>query len=476
MILTSNKRIDPHSIISNKKGAISIMNKKESLKRSYSKFLKTKGINNNMSGFKPLWMPDFLYDFQKELVDWSIQKGRSALFEDCGLGKTPQQLVWAQNIIQKTNGNVLILTPLAVSYQTGREAEKFELKSNRSQDGTVYKGINITNYERLKYFDPNDFDGVVCDESSILKNFDGKLRSSITEFMNKVNYRLLCTATPAPNDFVELGTSSEALGSMTRNQMLGMFFTHDGKTSSQWNLKGHAKKRFWQWVSIWARALRKPSDLGFDDDGFILPPLNFHRHIVKSNYKENCLLPSAAIGLDEQRLEKRRTLLLRCEKVASLVSTDKSCLIWCHLNTEGDLLEKIIPDAIQVSGSNSDEDKENRLIGFSKGDIRVLITKPKIGGFGMNWQHCSEMTFFPSHSHEQFYQASRRCWRFGQKNEVNCHLVASNRESIIMHNMIRKERQSIEMYDGIIQEMSEFQLGKKESKTKTKKMEVPKWL
>ena len=188
------------------------------------------------------------------------------------------------------------------------------------------------------------------------------------------------------------------------------------------------------------------------------------------------MLPSAAIGLDEQRAEKRRTLVLRCEKVASLVPKDKSCLVWCHLNDEGDLLEKIIPDAVQVAGKDNDEFKENKLIDFSKGDVRVLITKPRIGGFGMNWQHCSEMTFFPSHSHEQFYQASRRCWRFGQKNEVNCYLVASNRESIVMHNMIRKERQSIEMYDGIIREMAEFQLSKKETKSRMKRMEIPKWL
>ena len=446
------------------------------MSRDYKKFLASKGFANNMKGFKPLWIPDFLYDFQKELVDWAIRQGKSALYEDCGLGKTPQQLVWAQNVIKKTNGNVLILTPLAVSYQTMRESEKFGLQSNRTQNGKVYKGINITNYERLLYFNSNDFQGVVCDESSILKNVDGKTRKYITDFMSKIRYRLLCTATPAPNDFVELGTSSEALGNMTRSQMLGMFFTHDGKTSSQWNLKGYSKKRFWHWVSTWARALRKPSDLGFDDDGFILPQLHFHTHIIKSNYKENVLLPSAAIGLDEQRAEKRRTLVLRCEKVASLVPKDKSCLVWCHLNDEGDLLEKIIPDAVQVAGKDNDEFKENKLIDFSKGNVRVLITKPRIGGFGMNWQHCSEMTFFPSHSHEQFYQASRRCWRFGQKNEVNCYLVASNRESIVMHNMIRKERQSIEMYDGIIREMAEFQLSKKETKSRMKRMEIPKWL
>jgi len=443
----------------------------------YQQFLNTKGIRNDMEGFEPLWMPDFLYDFQKKLVEWSLRKGKAALFEDCGLGKTPQQLVWAQNIVEKTNKKVLILTPLAVSYQTVKEAEKFGIKITRTQNGNAHKGINVTNYERLGRFNSKDFAGIVCDESSILKNFDGKTRRLITDFMSNIDYRLLCTATPAPNDFVELGTSSEALGRMTRQQMLGMFFTHKGSNTSEWVLKGHAKKKFWQWVSTWGRALRKPSDLGFADDKFILPPLHFQRHLIKSNYEENVLIPSPAVGLDEQRAEKRRTLSIRCEKVASLVPEYEPCLIWCHLNDEGDLLEKIIPEAIQVSGRDKDTDKENKLIGFSKGDIRILITKPKIGGFGMNWQHCSTMTFFPSHSHEQFYQASRRCWRFGQKKEVICHLVASNRESIIMHNMIRKERQAIEMYNGIIQEMSEFQLNsKKEIEIETEKVEVPKWL
>lgn len=442
----------------------------------YKKFLENKNYKNNMSGFKPLYIPDFLYDFQKELVDWAIRKGRAALYEDCGLGKTPQQLVWAENIVRKTNKNILILTPLAVSYQTLREAEKFGIKANRSQDGIIHKGINITNYERLKYFNSNDFAGIVCDESSILKNFGGKMRRYITDFMNKIEYRLLCTATPAPNDFIELGTSSEALGEMTRMQMLGMFFTNDGKSVGNWSIKGHAKKRFWHWVSTWARAIRKPSDLGFDDDGFILPNLNIYNHIIKSNHKKRTLIATPAIGLNEQRAERRRTLQIRCEKVLELIPKNEFCLIWCHLNSEGDLLEKIIPDSVQVSGRDEDIAKEKKLTEFSKGNIRILITKPRIGGFGMNWQHCSFMTFFPTHSHEQFYQSTRRCWRFGQKKEVDIHLIASERESIVMHNMIRKERQSNEMYDGIICEMSEFQLNKKKPEIKMESMRLSKWL
>lgn len=446
-------------------------------KISYQKFLKNKNFKNEMRGFTPIWMPDFLFDFQKELVDWSIRKGQSALFEDCGLGKTPQQLVWSQNIIEKTNGNVLIITPLAVSYQTMREAEKFRLKANRTQKGKVYKGINITNYERLKEFSPNDFAGVVCDESSILKNFDGKLRRQITDFLNKIQYRLLCTATPAPNDFMELGTSAEALSMMTRSQMLGMFFTNVNEAAEKWVIKGHAKKRFWQWVSTWARAIRKPSDIGFDDKKFKLPKLNIIKHSLESNIRGRTLMPVPARTLNEQRDERRDTLDKRCNFVSEIIPKNESCIIWCHLNDEGDLLEKIITDTAQISGRDSDESKENKLIDFVKGNIRVLITKPKIAGFGMNWQHCSFITFFPTHSYEQFYQSVRRCWRYGQKNEVKCHIVSTQRESLVVTNMIRKERQANEMYSGIIREMSNFQ-NKKEiiNDNKVERIQLPKWM
>jgi SNF2 family DNA or RNA helicase len=444
----------------------------------YRKFLESKNFSNDNSGFEPLWLPKFLYDFQEKLTTWAIQKGKAAIFADCGLGKTPMQLVWAQNIVQKTNGKILIITPLAVSHQTLQEANKFGIKAVKTQSGTLDKGINITNYERLKNFEAKEINGIVCDESSILKNFDGKTRRFITDFVHHIPYRLLCTATPAPNDFMELGTSSEALNQMTYNQMLGMFFINKNEPNQKWILKSHGQKRFWQWVSTWARAIRKPSDLNCNDDGFILPKLNVEHHRLKSHNKSNSreLFPQPAITLNEQRAERSSTIKDRCEYVASLIPRKRPFLIWCHLNNEGALLEHLIPDSIQVSGSDDAEIKEQRLIGFSSGEIRVLITKPRIGGFGLNWQHCSDMSFFPSHSHEQFYQASRRCWRFGQTRQVNCHIVATERESLVVQNMIRTEKQANEMYDGIVREMTEFQIGKKETDEHNQKTRIPKWL
>jgi len=444
----------------------------------YTEFLKTKEYRENNIGFKPIWMPDWLFDFQQELTGWSIRKGQSALFEDCGLGKTPQQLVWAENVRVKTKKNILIITPLAVSHQTIKEAKKFDIKIKRTQDGTIHKGINITNYERLKSYSPNDFVGVVCDESSILKNFDGKTRTFVTDFLKKIQYKLLCTATPAPNDFTELGTSSEALGNIKYSQMLAMFFTHKGVSTSQWILKGHAKKRFWHWVSSWARAVRKPSDLGYKNNKFELPKLQINNHIIPSLGNPNIaeLFISPAITLHEQRNERRQSLIPRCQKVMELDPKTRPYLIWCHLNDEADYLEKTMKDAIQISGRDDDDSKEEKFVKFSDGRIRVLITKPRIGGFGLNWQHCSDLSFFPSHSYEQFYQCIRRCWRFGQIRNVNLHIVSSEREKSVVDNMIKKEKQSDEMYQGIVREMSDFQLNKTQKIIETEKTEIPKWL
>lgn len=390
---------------------------------SYHDFLQRKSQLDTYSGFDPLWIPDFLFDFQQALVEWAIRKGRAAIFADCGLGKTPMQLVWAENVVRKTNGCVLILTPLAVSAQTIVEAEKFNIEAHRSQAGELHPGINITNYERLHYFKPDDFSGVVADESSILKNFDGVRRSEVTEFMRKLPYRLLCTATAAPNDYIELGTSSEALGYLGYTDMLTRFFKNDQNTikpmtyrhrgqnfqtlydGAKWRFKGHAEIPFWKWVCSWARAIRRPSDLGFEDHDFILPPLLETQHLVTAEkLADGMLFPLPAVGLKEQRDERRRTIEERCEKAASLVAdTRKPALVWCHLNDEGDLLERLIPDATQVSGDDSDEKKEDTFLGFTRGDIRVLITKPKIGAWGLNLQHCAHVTFFPSHSYEQYY-------------------------------------------------------------------------
>ncbi len=444
------------------------------MNKAYQEFLASKRQREHLNGFEPLWMPDFLFDFQRELTDWSIRKGRAGLFESCGLGKTPQQLVWAENVARRMNGNVLILTPLAVSSQTVREGEKFGIECNQSQLGRIHR-ITVTNYERLKHFRPSDFSAVVVDESSAIKAMDGKRRKEITDFIQMVSYRLLCTATPAPNDNMELGTSAEALGIMKYHQMLGMFFVNDGETTSQWRLKGHAKRKFWHWVSTWARAIRKPSDLGFDDDKFILPPLEILQHTVKSSAPKRGFLVLNAKTLNDQRAERRRTMKERCEKVAELAPDDRPFIAWCHLNAEGDLLEKLIPDAVQVAGCDPMEEKEERLDAFVRGEIRVLVTKPRIAGFGLNLQHCSDVSFFPSHSWEQWYQAVRRCWRFGQKREVRVHIVTSEAESLVLSNMQRKERQAEEMYNGIVREMHDFQAGKEDVQS-TAKMEVPSWL
>lgn len=440
----------------------------------YQTFLKSKRLRKQEKGFAPLWLPDFLFDFQRHLCDWAIRIGRGAIFADCGLGKTPMALVWAENVVRKTNKPVLILAPLAVSHQFVREGEKFGIEVNRTQDGGVKKGINVTNYQRLHYFSAGDVGGVVCDESAILKNFDGKLRRQITDFLQKVPYRLLCTATPAPNDFMELGTSSEALGVMKYGQMLGMFFVNDGKTTQKWSLKGHAKRKFWQWMGTWARAVRMPSDLGFDDDGFILPELITRQHTIAS-LATNGFFPTQAKTLNDQRAERKRTLNERCEKVAEIIPKDRPFIVWCHLNIEGDLLAKLMPDAVQVKGSDKDEVKEDRLWGFSKGDVRVLVSKPSICGWGMNWHHCSDMSFFPSHSHELFYQALRRCYRFQQKRNVTCNIVTSEAESRVLANMVRKERQAEEMYRGIVREMN-HSLKQKNGDGQSVEMELPEWM
>ena len=443
---------------------------------NYNDFLKTKTPHDAMQGFDPIWMPNFLFDFQKHLTEWAIKKGRAALFEDCGLGKTPQQLVWAENIVRKRNSKILIIAPLAVSRQTVQEGSKFGIEVRHTQEGKVYNGINITNYARIDNYHPRDFDGVVLDESGILKNHNGKTRKKLNDFAKEIDYILLCSATPAPNDYTELGTSSEILGIMKYAQMLGMFFTHKGDTTSQWTIKGHAKKRYWQWISTWARAIRKPSDIEFNDNKFILPPLEIKNHIIKSKSKNGMLFPIDAVTLSDQRIERKATIKKRCEKVKNILPKNKICLVWCNYNDEGDYLTKIIPDAVQVKGSDKDSIKEERLIAFSNKKIRVLITKPSIAGWGLNWQHCSHVSFFPSHSYEQFYQAIRRCWRFGQKNPVTCNLISSQSERRILNNMIRKEKASEAMFDGIIREMRNFQTNVKVKKEQQERIKLPEWL
>ena len=453
----------------------------------YAAFLEAKTQGGADSGFAPVWMPDFLFDFQSDMVDWAVRKGRAAIFADCGLGKTPMGLVWASNVARKTGRPVLYLTPLAVATQTAREAAKFGIDAVVSRDGqTLGRHIVITNYERLHYFSPGDFSGVVCDESSILKSFAGQRKKEITEFMRKVPYRLLQTATAAPNDYIELGTSSEALGYMGHMDMLNRFFKNDLNNSAQgrmrgevikWRLKGHAEEPFWRWVCSWARAIRRPSDLGYDDARFQLPPLNEVEHLVEvDTLADGFLFAMPAIGLKEQREERRRSVEERCEMIAQIVNkTGEPALVWCHLNDEGDMLQSLIPDAVQVAGSDSDDAKEKRLEAFSGGSARVLITKPKIGAWGLNFQHCNHVTFFPSHSFEQYYQAVRRCWRFGQKRAVRVDIVTTEGERGVMQNLQRKAEQADEMFSRLVAQMNNS-LSISRTTNQTGKIEVPSWL
>ncbi len=476
----------------------------------YREFLHRKMHDTSMNGFEPVWMPDFLFPFQKSLVEWALLKGRAAVFADCGLGKTPIQLTWAENIARKTGGRVLVVTPLAVSRQTEREAEKFGIDVRRSRDGSLNgSNIVVTNYERLHYFDASDFVAVVCDESSILKSFTGAIRKQITRFMNKLPYRLLCTATAAPNDYVELGTSSEALGELPHSEMLKKFFrqlddkgqkrerskqeeaetviAHDNnyfqklayrvaQTIGQWRLKHHAVLSFWRWVASWARACRMPSDLGFDDNGFVLPELSERDHIIKPQTpKDGFLFNVPAFGMQEEREERKRTLTQRCDYASSLVNHNRPAVVWCQMNAEGDLLEKTIQDSRQIAGRTPDEEKEELYDAFASGELRVLVTKSKIAGWGLNWQHCSHVVTFATHSYEQYYQSVRRCYRFGQKNPVTVDAIATEGEVRVLANMRSKAEKAAAMFDYLVKEMNNATKVDIEN-NHVNQTEVPKWL
>lgn len=453
---------------------------------NYESFLAGRTQLGGEHGFAPEWLPDWLFDFQRSLVDWACRRGRAALFADCGLGKTAMELVWAENVRRHSGGRVLLLTPLAVTHQFREEAEKFGLSVHVSRDGSLGGALTVTNYEKLHLFSPGDFVGVVLDESSILKSFSGATRGALTQFMRKLPYRLLATATAAPNDFIELGTSSEALGYLGHMDMLNKFFRNNLNNSStgrmggeqvKWRLKGHAEVPFWRWVCSWARAVRRPSDLGFDDSRFVLPPLLEVEHRVDAKtLADGMLFALPAVGLAEQREERRRTVHERCEAAASLVAnTGQPAIVWCHLNDEGDLLEELIPDAKQVAGRMSDEEKEGRLIDFAHGRLRVLVTKPSIGAWGLNYQHCSHVTFFPSHSFEQYYQAVRRCWRFGQKRPVTVDIVATEGELGVLKNLQRKATQADRMFSNLVEQMNASMTVDRRN-THTTQMEVPSWL
>lgn len=403
-----------------------------------------------------------MFEWQKDIARWALRKGRAALFEECGNGKTIQQLEFADQVAKREGRPVLIVAPLTVGAQTLREAQKFGYSAAicRTQ-ADVTPGINITNYEMLQHFDGRSFAGVVLDESSILKNYTGKMRNQIIEMFKDTPYRLSCTATPSPNDYMELGNQVEFLGIMSRTEMLATYFIHDGSDTSKWRLKGHAEDRFWEWVSTWAVVLTCPGDLGYPNDGYILPPLNMTEHIVevKSGGEYSLFGGEIAKTLTERRDARRASLRERCEQAAEIIAQnpDEQWVCWCDLNAESELLAECIPNSEEVRGSDKPEAKEDALIRFANGALRVLVTKPSIAGFGMNWQQCHNMIFVGlSDSYEQMYQAIRRCYRFGQKQPVNVHIVTSSAEGAVKANVERKEQQAAEMKQNMVQYTKEI--------------------
>ncbi len=461
----------------------------------YGKFLQRKTQFGEDSGFEPLFMPDCMFDFQRYQSKWNCRTGRSADLDDCGMGKTLLELVWAENVVRHTNKRVLLMTPNAVSAQTVAEGEKFGIEAVRSKGGILPEGkkIIVSNYEQLGHFDRNDFVAFVGDEASILKNAQGVTRNDVTEFVRHMAYRLMATATPAPNDLFEMGTLSEALGHLGHMDMLNRFFKNDLNNSAsgrmhgkviEWRFKGHAEEPFYRYICSWARAARKPSDLGFDDmvdaDGrnrpFVLPALEEREHLIESErLRDGMLFALPAVGMREQREERRVSITERCEKVNELVQGRDCSMIWCHLNPEGDLLTKMIDDCIQVSGRDSDEEKEEKFAGFVAGHFKRMAIKPKIGAHGLNFQHCAHQVTFPNNSFEQYYQQTRRSWRFGQTRPVTIDIVMTEGDRTVMANQRRKAVQAEEMFSSLVERMNEAQRIERGAKYETT-TEVPAWL
>jgi hypothetical protein len=426
---------------------------------NYEDFINNKKNLIGNFGFNPIYFPDMAFDFQKFIIEKAVKKGRMAIFADTGLGKTLMQISIANNIIKHTNKKVLILTPLAVAFQFIDEAKKIDIDDiEYSKDGRHTKKIVLCNYERLHYFNPEDFEGVICDESSILKNFDGKIKHNITWFMKKVKYRFLSTATPSPNDFIELGTSSEVLGYMGYMDMLTKFFKNNQNSvdsnnrniGEKYYLKPHAEKDFFAWVNQWSTMIKMPSDIGFSDEKYNLPNLFINQHETKNKEKilsdgQISLFAPKAKTMAEVRFEQKQTIEDRCNKAFELAK-DKTSVYWVNLNEESSLLKELDKTAQEIIGSMSIEKKEDILINFAKGNIQRIITKAKMTGMGLNWQHCNHSVFFPTWSYEQYYQAIRRFWRFGQKYDVVIDMVISEGQSRVLKALEEKTKKARDLY------------------------------
>lgn len=420
---------------------------------TYQEFLKTKDLERIEAGFKVTELNKALFPFQREIVSWALQKGKAAIFSDCGTGKTIMQLEWAYRIHEHTGKDVLVIAPLAVTEQTKKEGAKFGIPVNvcRTQEDAK-EGINITNYEMLEHFEADSFVGVVLDESSILKSFTSSTRNELIDRFQMTPYKLACTATPSPNDHSELGNHAEFLGIMTRTEMLSTYFIHDGGNTSSWRLKGYGEKKFWEWVATWAVCVRNPSDLGYTSEGYELPPLNLIEHITKSQPKEYELFAKRAETLSERREARKESMSDRIEVAKELVEQSAdNWLVWCDYNNESAELHKAIPESVEVVGSDSPDYKAESALKFADGEIKALVSKPSIYGFGMNFQNCHEVIFCGiSDSYEQFYQAIRRCWRYGQESPVNVHIILSEAEINVLDNIKKKQAQMDELQNNMV--------------------------
>jgi hypothetical protein len=458
---------------------------------TYFDFLKTKEIRYDSSGFEPKEDNPKLFQWQSDIVRWALIKGKAAIFADCGLGKTPMQLQWAKQVSEHEGKPVLICAPLAVAKQTQREGVKFDVPVTVCRKGNdVRPGVNVTNYEMLEHFDADDFAGVVLDESSILKDASSSTRKLLTEKFRKTPYKLCCTATPSPNDFMELGTHSDFLGVMTQPEMLATFFCHDGGNTSKWRLKGHAEQKFFEWVASWACCITNPSDLGYDGSEFVLPELRIKEVVTQTKNMQNregqyLMFAETALSLNERREARRNSLSDRVEAAAEIANgTDEQVLVWCDLNSESEALAGAIDGAVEVRGSHTPEFKENAMNGFTDGMNRVLVSKPSIAGWGMNWQQCNTMIFVGlSDSFEAYYQAVRRCWRFGQKRPVTVYIIISEAEGCVKQNIERKQadaqrmtRELVKFTKDILSAEIRHTSRMTENYITVERMEMPAWI
>ncbi|MBR3280133.1 MAG: helicase [Lachnospiraceae bacterium] len=455
---------------------------------NYKEFLKSKEIQSINAGIKidKAEINEMLFPFQKDIVVWALQKGRAAVFSDCGTGKSAIQLEFARIVTEKTGGKALIVAPLSVVRQTKKEGDKFGIRTTtcRTQED-VTEGINITNYEMLQHFDESAFDCVVLDESSILKSFTSKTRDELIDKFGRTSYRLCCTATPSPNDQSEIGNHAEFLGIMSRTEMLATYFIHDGSDTSKWRLKGYGEKKFWEWVATWAVCVRTPEDLGYTKEGYELPELNLIEHIVESKRKDYELFAKRAETLSERREARKDSMNDRIETARILCNGDaETWLVWCDYNAESSALHKSINDSVEVVGSDSPEYKAEMAIEFADGKIHALVSKPSIYGFGMNFQNCHNMIFCGiSDSYEQFYQAIRRCWRFGQQSPVSVHIIISEAEMNVLENIKRKQMQMEKMQSNMIALMHDVTMSEIKHTTRItteyrphERMELPEWI